>query len=147
MTEPQDNKIDLLAMASEIVSAHIANNKIERADLPGFIREVYQTLASLEGTGGAMAMGAREPAVPIKKSVSNEAIICLECGASLKMLKRHLATHHQMTLDQYRQKWALPNDYPMVAPAYAKKRSTLAKQIGLGQSRGNGKRRGRPKKA
>lgn len=155
-------KFDLLTLASDIVSAHVSNSKVESGELPRLIREVYGTLADLGGMdvrandGSPMTM--REPAVPFKKSVRPEAIICLECGTELKMLKRHLTTHHGLSVEDYRAKWNLPADYPIVAPNYAKKRSALAKAIGLGTERtgspgakkaasNNNKRgRGRPRK-
>ena len=121
---------NLLELTAEIVSAHVSNNSVAVSDLPGLIQQVYATLAAV---GKAPAQPERpQPAVPIKKSVHPDYIICLEDGKKLKMLKRHLKTAYNMTPEQYRERWQLPPDYPMVAPNYAKHRSTLAKKIGLG---------------
>ena len=126
-------QINLLPMVTEIVAAHLSNNSVAVADIPRLISEVYGALTSLSGTrNGSAAAGRQEPAVSIKKSISPDFVICLEDGKKLKMLKRHLRTAYGMTPDQYREKWGLPSDYPMVAPNYAKKRSSLARQIGLG---------------
>jgi len=121
---------NLLELTAEIVSAHVSNNSVAVSDLPGLIQQVYATLAAV---GKAPAQPERpQPAVPIKKSVHPDYIICLEDGKKLKMLKRHLKTAYNMTPEQYRERWQLPPDYPMVAPNYAKHRSSLAKKIGLG---------------
>ena len=132
MTEA--NPVELLPLASEIVAAHVSNNKITPAELPQLIREVYQALVQASaGETGPITRG--DPAVPVKKSVTPDFIVCLEDGEKMKMLKRHLRTAHGMSLDQYRQRWGLPADYPMTAPNYTKTRSKLAKQIGLGTTR------------
>ncbi len=126
---------ELLVLTTEIVSSHVANNTVAPADLPHLIQQVYATLAGIgkASASGYGAMGARpDPAVPVKKSVMPDYIVCLEDGRKLKMLKRHLKTAYDMTPDQYRERWGLPADYPMVAPNYAKQRSSLAKKIGLG---------------
>jgi predicted transcriptional regulator len=124
------NHNELLELTTEIVSAHVSNNTLAVTDLPQLIQDVYRTLSAV-GTGGAA--GERpQPAVPVKKSVTPDYIICLEDGKKLKMLKRHLKTAYDMTPDEYRERWSLPRDYPMVAPNYAKHRSSLAKKIGLG---------------
>jgi predicted transcriptional regulator len=130
MTDEAKNS-DILTLTSNIVAAHVSNNSVALSDLPQVIREVYQTLSVL---GGAAPAAAEKPTpvVPIKKSVTPEYIICLEDGKKLKMLKRHLRTAYNMSPEEYREKWGLPADYPMVAPSYAKQRSKLAKQIGLG---------------
>ena len=123
----------LLSLTTEIVAAFAGHNTVATSDLPGLIGTVY---AALRAAGTAEAEKPAEalvPAVPIKKSVMPEFIVCLEDGKKLKMLKRHLATRYDMTPAAYRQRWGLPNDYPMVAPAYAAQRSALAKQIGLGR--------------
>jgi predicted transcriptional regulator len=121
---------DLLGLTTEIVAAHVANNTVAVSDLPQLINEVYRTLASV---GSAPAAPERpQPAVAVKKSVHPDYIICLEDGKKLKMLKRHLKTAYNMTPEEYRDRWGLPADYPMVAPNYAAHRSTLAKKIGLG---------------
>ena len=121
---------DLLELTVQIVSAHVSNNAIGADTLPGLIQDVYRTLA---GVGKEQAPPDKQiPAVPVRKSVFPEYVVCLEDGKRLKMLKRHLKTSYNMTPDQYREKWQLPPDYPMVAPDYAKHRSSLAKKIGLG---------------
>ena len=125
------NTKDLLALTTEIVAAHVSNNTIAAGDLPQLISQVYQSLAGVD-KGPAQAVERPEPAVPVKKSIHPDYIICLEDGKKLKMLKRHLKTAYNMTPEQYRERWALPPDYPMVAPNYARQRSRLAKEIGLG---------------
>lgn len=122
---------DLLVLATEIVSAHVANNTVPVEDLPNLIRQVYSTLASI-GQAPAEAAERPQPAVPVKKSVTPDYIVCLEDGRKLKMLKRHLKTAYNMTPEEYRERWGLAADYPMVAPNYARQRSSLAKKIGLG---------------
>jgi predicted transcriptional regulator len=122
---------DLLGLTAEIVSAHVSNNPVSITDLPNVIQEVYRTLQTL-GQPAPPAPEKPQPAVPIKKSITPEFLICLEDGKKLKMLKRHLKTAFNLTPDQYREKWGLGSDYPMVAPNYTKHRSTLAKKIGLG---------------
>ncbi len=124
---------ELLQHTSTIVAAHVANNPIAVTDVPGLIATVHQTLAAL---GPEEAASRPEPAVSIKQSVKPEYIVCLEDDKKLKMLKRHLRTAYNMTPDEYRERWGLPRDYPMVAPNYAKKRSELAKKIGLGRKPG-----------
>ena len=120
----------VLNLAAEVVAAHVANNTVAAEDLPKLIQDVHRALAN---AGTATANPQADPAVPIKKSVLADHLVCLECGKSFSMLKRHLATDHQLTPEQYRQKWRLPSSYPVVAPDYAKVRSTLAKKIGLGR--------------
>ncbi|WP_119461531.1 MucR family transcriptional regulator [Rhodospirillaceae bacterium SYSU D60014] len=122
---------ELLPLATDIVSAHLSNNTVAVSDLPQLIREVYQTLAMLGGVQ-TPASERPTPVVPIKKSVMPDYIVCLEDGKKLKMLKRHLRTAYGMSPEEYRERWGLPPDYPMVAPNYAKQRSKLAKDIGLG---------------
>jgi len=124
------NQNELLELTTEIVSAHVGNNNVALGDLPTIIQDVYKTLSTLGATPAAPERP--RPAVPMKKSVFPDYIICLEDGKKLKMLKRHLRTAYDMTPEEYREKWALPSDYPMVAPNYAKHRSKLAKKIGLG---------------
>jgi predicted transcriptional regulator len=125
---------ELLRLTSQIVAAHVANNNVPIDELPRLIRQVHATL--LQSLGGSSAPAVEEqrpaPAVPVKKSIMPDYIVCLEDGKKLKMLKRHLKTSYNMTPDQYRDRWNLPSDYPMVAPNYAKQRSNLAKEIGLG---------------
>ena len=124
---------DVLGLTAQIVSAHVSNNTVNPDSLPALIQEVYKTLA---GVGKEPASPERpQPAVPVKKSVLPDYIVCLEDGKKLKMLKRHLKTSYNMTPEQYRERWGLTADYPMVAPNYARQRSKLAKQIGLGTSR------------
>jgi predicted transcriptional regulator len=121
---------DILGLTAQIVSAHVSNNPVSTESLSSLIREVYRTLAGV----GSVAPEAEKqaPAVPVKKSVFADYIVCLEDGKKLKMLKRHLKTAYNMSPEQYREKWGLSADYPMVAPNYAKHRSSLAKKIGLG---------------
>ena len=126
------SKEELLALTSEIVSSYLSNNTLPAHEIPGVIDQVYKTLSSVEKDGGLHA-DRPKPAVPIKKSVMPDYIICLEDGKKLKMLKRHLKTAYDMSPEEYRERWGLPADYPMVAPEYAKKRSALAKDIGLGK--------------
>jgi len=143
MAEQTDNapsSEELLSLTSEIVAAHVSNNTVAVTDLPGLIEQVYKTLSSVGG--GETTAYRPTPAVPIKKSITPDFIVCLEDGKKLKMLKRHLKTAYDMTPDEYRERWGLPSDYPMVAPNYAKQRSKLAKAIGLGtQQRKRGKKR------
>ena len=124
-------KNGILPMVTEIVAAHLSNNTVSMTEIPRLINEVYAALNSLGQAPGRPAE-RQEPAVALKKSVTADYIVCLEDGKKLKMLKRHLRTAYGLTPEQYREKWGLPADYPMVAPNYAKKRSTLARQIGLG---------------
>ena len=130
-TENRAGKPELAGMTSQIVAAYVSRNALPLGDLPALIHSVYQSLAGLGHSGGAVT--GQEPAVPIKKSVFPDFIVCLEDGKKLKMLKRHLQTSYGLTPDAYRTKWGLPADYPMVAPSYAATRSTLAKKIGLGR--------------
>ena len=130
MSEPQETN-DLLDLTTEIVSSHVANNPVAIQDLPDLIRQVYNTLSAIDQAPASQS-DRPQPAVPIKKSVTSDYIVCLEDGRKLKMLKRHLKTAFDMTPDDYRQRWGLPADYPMVAPNYARQRSNLAKKIGLG---------------
>ena len=127
----QENRSELLELNSEIVAAHVSNNTLSVNDLPQLIRDVFATLETV-GTGNK-TLDPLTPVVPIRKSVTPEFLVCLEDGKKLKMLKRHLKTSYNMTPEEYRQKWNLPRDYPMVAPNYAKQRSDLAKEIGLGK--------------
>ena len=128
-----DQDASLIDMTAEIVSAYVGNNSTAVGDLPQLIREVYGALARATDLGDAAHRGATSPAVAVKKSVASDYIICLEDGKRFKSLKRHLRTNHNLTPQQYREKWGLMGDYPMVAPNYAATRSKLAKAIGLGQ--------------
>jgi len=131
---PQDEQSpELLEHTTRIVAAHVSHNAMPAADLPGLIATVHETLAKL---GPEEPAPRPEPAVPIKQSVKPEYIVCLDDGKKFKMLKRHLRTAYNMTPDDYRKRWGLPSDYPMVAPNYAKQRSELAKNIGLGRKPG-----------
>ncbi len=122
--------LDVLGLTAQIVSAHVSNNSVNADALPGLIQDVYKTLA---GVGKEPNQPDRpQPAVPVKRSVFADYIVCLEDGKKLKMLKRHLKTAYNMSPEQYRERWDLPHDYPMVAPNYARHRSSLAKKIGLG---------------
>ena len=125
----------LISLTADIVSAHVSNNSVAVNDLPALIQNVHNALSGLGGTAPEPEAKKQEPAVSVRSSVKPDFIVCLEDGKKLKMLKRHLMTHYQMTPDQYRQKWGLSADYPMVAPNYAEQRRTLAKQIGLGTKR------------
>ena len=130
----------LLTLTADIVAAHVSNNSVGMADLPTLIGNVH---AALAGLGGPVAAPVEEqkPAVSVRASIKPDYIVCLEDGKKLKMLRRHLMTHYGMTPDDYRAKWNLPRDYPMVAPNYAEKRRALAKSIGLGtKGRGGGRK-------
>jgi predicted transcriptional regulator len=125
-----------IELAAEITSAYVSNNSVRVGDLAGLFGEIHSALVHISsGTAVVAAPEAQTPAVPLKKSITNDHLICLEDGRRFKSLKRHLRTNHDMTPEQYRQKWHLASDYPMVAPTYAKARSALAKKIGLGQLR------------
>lgn len=128
------SQTELLELTADVVSAHASNNTIAAVDLPQVIKDVYATFSTLGTTAPPAELPT--PAVPIKKSVTPDFIICLEDGKKLKMLKRHLKTAYNMSPEEYRERWGLAIDYPMVAPNYAKKRSTLAKKIGLGRKPG-----------
>ena len=132
MAEEQDYDT-LLTLTADIVAAHVSNNSVAVNDLPNLISNVHGALTGLSGRAAPEAK--LEPKVPVRSSIKPDYIVCLEDGKRLKMLKRHLMTHYQMTPDQYRQKWGLNSDYPMVAPNYAEQRRTLAKAIGLGTKR------------
>jgi predicted transcriptional regulator len=126
-------KLELLALTTDIVTSHLSRNSVDSNDISGLIRDVYSTLSTV----GISEQEAHkpQPAVSIRKSIHPDYIICLEDGKKLKMLKRHLKTSYDMTPDDYRQRWGLPSDYPMVAPNYASRRRDLAKKIGLGTRR------------
>ena len=124
---------DLLRLASDIVAAYVSNNPVPVAELPGMIKSIHATLGGLAG-GVADSLMSQKPAVPIKKSIAPEYIVCLEDGKRLKMLKRYLRSNYSLSPEEYRAKWGLPADYPMVAPNYAAQRSEFAKKIGLGRT-------------
>lgn len=139
-----DMKETLITLTSDIVAAHVSNNNVAVEEVPGLITNVYGALASL-GEGAVPVEERPDPAVSIRSSVKKDQIVCLDCGKKMKMLKRHLSTEHGMTPDEYRARWELSPEYPMVAPAYAETRRVLAKKIGLGRK--PGQTRGRRKKA
>lgn len=124
---------ELLVLTTEIVSSHLANNQVATEEIPTIIQKVYKTLAGVN-YDAIDNMDRPQPAVPIKKSITDDYIVCLEDGKKLKMLKRHLKTAYNMSPEEYKERWGLPADYPMVAPNYAKQRSALAKEIGLGKT-------------
>jgi predicted transcriptional regulator len=130
----------LITLTADIVAAHVSNNSVAVSDVPTLIGNVHSALAGLSGTSAPPAE-APEPAVPVRLSVKKDYIVCLDDGKKLKMLKRHIMTHYGMTPDDYRAKWGLPADYPMVAPAYAEQRRVLAKAIGLGRAPGSGRKK------
>jgi predicted transcriptional regulator len=134
MAETNELNETLITLTADIVSAHVSNNSVAVNDLPHLIANVHNALSGL-GAPQAPEPAKPEPRVSIRSSVKPDFIVCLEDGKKLKMLKRHLMTHYQMTPDEYRQKWGLNADYPMVAPNYAEQRRTLAKKIGLGTKR------------
>ena len=135
-------RADLLRMATEVVSSYVSNNTVGPDQLPELINSVHSTLISVDGGGSAAPELPLKPAVPIRRSVQPDFIVCLEDGKKLKMLKRHLRTTYDMTPDEYRAKWSLAPDYPMVAPNYAAQRSAFAKKIGLGRgARGAGRKK------
>jgi predicted transcriptional regulator len=132
MAETVIDHSELLALTSDIVAAHVSNNAVPGTELPALIETVFGTLSGLSSDPAEPEVELK-PAVSIKRSVTDDYLICLDDGKKLKMLKRHLKTAYDMTPEDYRAKWGLPHDYPMVAPNYAKKRQELAKKIGLGR--------------
>jgi predicted transcriptional regulator len=128
-----DDKTELLEMTADIVSAYVGNNSVAANDLPALIANIHAALSTVSTGVVEVEPEIKEPAVPIRKSISPDFLICLEDGRKFKSLKRHLRTKYDMSPEEYRAKWNLPKDYPMVAPNYAKARSDLAKQMGLGQ--------------
>jgi predicted transcriptional regulator len=131
--EINDNDIDILGLSAGIVAAYVAQNTVSRSVVPELIRSVHGALSALGAVQAPPAADRAKPAVPVSRSVQRDYIVCLEDGKKLKMLKRYLRTHYDMSPEDYRRKWSLPGDYPMVAPAYAERRSDFAKQIGLGK--------------
>jgi predicted transcriptional regulator len=134
MTDTTNQSESLMIMTADIAAAHVSNNSVAISDLPLLIQNIFGALSGLSGKP-VVVEPKQEPAVSIRASIKPDYIVCLEDGKKLKMLKRHLMTHYQMTPDEYRAKWGLPADYPMVAPNYAEQRRMLAKKIGLGTSR------------
>lgn len=133
--ETKNNEI--VGLAADIVAAYVGNNPVPVTNLPNLINEVYRALSGAVDTAGEKSVDDSDlrPAVPVKRSINPDYLICLEDGKKFKSLKRHLRTHYDLTPEQYREKWNLPSDYPMVAPNYAEARSNLAKKMGLGRSR------------
>ncbi len=126
---------NFIELTAQIVSAYVGNNTVAAGDIPALINQVHAALSRVSGKGGEAAAEPLKPAVSVKRSITPEYIVCLEDGKKFKSLKRHLRTQYNMTPEQYREKWGLSADYPMVAPNYAAARSQLAKQMGLGQQR------------
>ncbi len=136
MTTPttEENSV-FIELTSELVGAYVSNNPLAASDLPALLRDVHAALSGLAGEPEPEEVEKPKPPVSIRKSLGQDYLICLEDGKKFKSLKRHLKTHYDMSPDQYREKWGLPADYPMVAPAYAEQRSRLAKEMGLGQKK------------
>jgi predicted transcriptional regulator len=128
-----DDKAEIIEMTAEIVAAYVENNTISTSDLPALIQSVHRALTSVAAGSEAVEPAPKEPAVPVRRSITPDFLVCLEDGRKFKSLKRHLRTKYNMSPEDYRAKWGLAKDYPMVAPNYAKARSDLAKQMGLGQ--------------
>ena len=139
MTQSKET-LDVMGLVTDVVSAYISNNTIEPAELPAFVQLVKRSLLSLNSSHSFSLTSRSEPAVPIEESIQPDYIVCLEDGKRMKMLKRHLKTAYNMTPDQYRERWGLPVNYPMVAPNYAAKRQGIAKSIRLGHNRKNRKK-------
>jgi predicted transcriptional regulator len=137
--DSDNDNVDILGLSAGIVAAYVAQNTVARSAVPELIRSVHGALSALGGAEVERPSERGKPAVPVSRSVQRDYIVCLEDGKKLKMLKRYLRTHYDMSPEDYRRKWSLPGDYPMVAPAYAERRSDFAKSIGLGK----GKMRGR----
>ena len=144
MTETANND-NLIELAADIVSAYVSNNSVASGDLTNLIAEVYGALRRTTTGEPVVEAEPLKPAVPVKRSITPDYIVCLEDGKKFKSLKRHLRTHYDLTPEQYREKWGLPADYPMVAPNYAEQRSVFAKKIGLGRKPGQ-TRKGRGKR-
>ncbi len=135
MEEENYSQVELVHLTAEVVSAYVSKNNVVTSELPTLIGEVYEALSKAAMSASTPSSEDLKPAVPIKKSVTDEYLVCLNDGKKFKSLKRHLRTHYNLSPEQYREKWGLAADYPMVAPNYAKKRSALAKKMGLGQRR------------
>jgi predicted transcriptional regulator len=132
MTEKKES-MDITFLVAQIVSGYVSKNTINSSEIPSFIEQVHRSLTEVGKSNSYIQHGRMTPAVPINESIQSDYIICLEDGRRMKMLKRYLRTVYHLSPDQYRERWGLPNDYPMVAPNYAKKRSRLARDIGLGK--------------
>ena len=133
MVEQMDDKSEIIEMTADIVSAYVGNNTVATADLPNLIQSIHRALTGVAAGADTVEVAPKEPAVPLKRSITPDFLICLEDGRKFKSLKRHLRTKYNMSPEEYRAKWGLAKDYPMVAPNFAKARSELAKQMGLGQ--------------
>ena len=142
MADNPGDSSSYIELTANIVTAYVSNNTVPSTDIPNLISQVHAALKRVSGGQAAVPAEPLKPAVPVKRSVTPEHIVCLEDGHKFKSLKRHLRTRYGMTPEQYREKWGLPPDYPMVAPKYAEARSQLAKQMGLGQQRRRRKDRG-----
>jgi len=138
-----DDKSEIIGMTADIVAAYVGANSVEANDLPALIQSVHRAMTNVASGADAVEAAPKEPAVPIKKSITADFLVCLEDGRKFKSLKRHLRTKYNMSPEDYRNKWGLAKDYPMVAPNYAKARSELAKQMGLGQGGRQAARKGR----
>ena len=130
----KEKNVDLLELTAKVVANHLSNNTVDVKDIPGLIRQVYKTMEQLNGSNASLTPSV-QPAVPIKDSIKPDYIVCLEDGKRLKMLKRYLRTKYQLSPEDYKKRWGLPPDYPLVAPNYALKRQQLAKSIGLGRNK------------
>lgn len=133
-TSNAEIELDIVELTSDIVSAYVSNNPVQSSDLPGIIQNIYATLGNLQASPEPEPV-EQKPAVSVRKSITDDYLICLEDGKQFKSLKRHLRSKYDMSPEEYREKWNLPHDYPMVAPSYARQRSKLAKKMGLGQSK------------
>lgn len=130
----KEKNVNLLELTAKVVANHLSNNTVDVKDIPGLIRQVYKTMEQLNGSNASLTPSV-QPAVPIKDSIKPDYIVCLEDGKRLKMLKRYLRTKYQLSPEDYKKRWGLPPDYPLVAPNYALKRQQLAKSIGLGRNK------------
>ncbi len=135
MSGEEQSKNDLVQLTADIVAAYVSKNALQPNDIPGLIGDVHEALSRASGRAVAPAREDLKPAVAVKKSVTADQIVCLDCGQKFKSLKRHLRTHHSLSPEDYKEKWSLPRDYPMVAETYAEARSQLAKKMGLGTRR------------
>ena len=135
-TQSNPDEGTLVELTADVVSAYVSNNPVSASDLPNIIADVHNALGAAKSTGSTAAMDKPKPAVSPKKSIQRDYIICLEDGKKFKSLKRHLRTHYDLSPEEYREKWGLAPDYPMVAPAYAEARSRLAREMGLGRKKG-----------
>lgn len=134
MTE-RNESLEVMPLVADVVAAYVSNNEMVASELPSFILKIHRSLSNIASGRSVLLHDRPEPAVPVEESIQPDYIVCLEDGRRLKMLKRHLKTAYNMTPDQYRERWRLQKDYPMVAPNYAERRSNLAKDIGLGTRR------------